>query len=64
MNATAAFAQAPAEIQKLTVLEDRTKPTGRKIELAYVRLKTTSKQPGSPIVYLDGGPGGNILIQD
>jgi pimeloyl-ACP methyl ester carboxylesterase len=52
-------AQNPADLQKLTVLEDRSKPDGRKIDLAYVRLKSTASQPGSPIVYLDGGPGGS-----
>src|SRR5262245_45649790 len=59
LGATRAYAQAPADLQKLTVLEDRGKPDGRKIELAYVRLKSTASQPGSPIVYLDGGPGGS-----
>ena len=54
-----AFAQNPADLEKLTVLEDRTKPGGRKIELAFARLKSTAAKPGSPIVYLDGGPGGS-----
>ena len=54
-----AFAQAPADLEKLTVLEDRSKPAGRTIELAYARLKSTATAPGAPIVYLDGGPGGS-----
>ena len=54
-----ALAQPPAGLEKLTVLEDRAKPGGRKIELAYARLKTTAENPGAPIVYLDGGPGGS-----
>lgn len=54
-----AFAQTPADLEKLTVLEDRAKPGGRKIELAFARLKSTGANPGSPIVYLDGGPGGS-----
>ncbi len=29
------------------------------IELAFVRLKSTNPNPGSPIVYLSGGPGGS-----
>jgi pimeloyl-ACP methyl ester carboxylesterase len=53
------FAQDQAQLSKLTVLEDRSKPAGRKIELAYALLKSTSANPGSPIVYLDGGPGGS-----
>ena len=57
--ASAAFAQSPSDLSRLTVLEDRTKPDGRKIELAYALLKTTAATPGSPIVYLDGGPGGS-----
>jgi pimeloyl-ACP methyl ester carboxylesterase len=52
-------AQNPADLEKLTVLEDRTKPGGRKIELAFARLKSTSPTPGVPIIYLDGGPGGS-----
>jgi pimeloyl-ACP methyl ester carboxylesterase len=54
-----AAAQNPADLEKLIVLEDRSKPNGRKIELAYARLKSTASTPGSPIVYLDGGPGGS-----
>ena len=59
MVAMPAFAQNPADLEKLTVLEDRAKPGGRKIELAFARLKSTGSNPGSPIVYLDGGPGGS-----
>lgn len=53
------FAQSPADLEKVTVLEDRSKPSGRKIDLAFARLKSTSTTPGAPIVYLDGGPGGS-----
>jgi pimeloyl-ACP methyl ester carboxylesterase len=59
LTASAAVAQPPAGLEKLTVLEDRAKPEGRKIELAYLRLKSTAARPGAPIVYLDGGPGGS-----
>ena len=48
-----------AEMGRLEVLEDRTKPQGRRIELVFARLKSTAAKPGSPIVYLDGGPGGS-----
>jgi pimeloyl-ACP methyl ester carboxylesterase len=54
-----ALAQNPGDLSKLTVLENRAKPDGRKIELAYAVLKSTAAKPGSPIVYLDGGPGGS-----
>ena len=42
-----AYAQAPPGVEKLTVLEDRAKPNGRRIELAYLRLKASGTQPGS-----------------
>jgi pimeloyl-ACP methyl ester carboxylesterase len=53
------FAQGPGDLSKLSVLEDRAKPGGRKIELAYALLKSSAAKPGAPIVYLDGGPGGS-----
>jgi pimeloyl-ACP methyl ester carboxylesterase len=52
-------AQSPGDLEKLVVLEDRAKPDGRRIELAFAWLKSTAATPGSPIVYLDGGPGGS-----
>jgi len=42
-----------------TVPENRSKPDSREIEIHYVRFPTTSDKPGSPIVYLSGGPGGS-----
>lgn len=48
-----------AELGRLIVLEDRRKPQGRRIELVFARLKSTAAKPGSPVVYLDGGPGGS-----
>lgn len=56
-----AVAQGPADLEKFTVLENRAKPSGAKIELAFGRLKSTAAKPGSPIVYLDGGPGGSAI---
>lgn len=49
----------PAEIGTVSVLEHRDRPDGKKIELSFLRLKSTASQPGSPIVYLAGGPGGS-----
>jgi pimeloyl-ACP methyl ester carboxylesterase len=43
----------------LTVLENRSRPGGATIELAFVRLKTTASRPGPPVVWLAGGPGGS-----
>jgi pimeloyl-ACP methyl ester carboxylesterase len=49
--------QIPAELGKLSVREDRSGKSARSIQLAFVRLKSTAAQPGSPIVWLAGGPG-------
>ena len=34
-------------------------PDGPRLELVYVRFPATTDQPGAPIVYLAGGPGGS-----
>src|SRR5262245_58367790 len=46
-----------AERGTITVPENRSRPGGRTIDLAFVRFRSTSRKPGSPIVYLAGGPG-------
>ena len=48
-----------AEFGELTVPENRQRSSSRLIQLAFVRFKSTSPKPGSPIVYLAGGPGGS-----
>ncbi len=48
-----------AELGRILVPENRQKADSRLIELAFVRFKSTSKNPGPPIVYLAGGPGGS-----
>lgn len=50
-------AEHPAELGHLWVRENRTGNSGRLIELAFVRLKTTAAKPQSPVVFLAGGPG-------
>jgi len=40
------------------VPENRADPKSRMLTLRYVRFPGTSAKPGSPIVYLSGGPGG------
>jgi pimeloyl-ACP methyl ester carboxylesterase len=47
------------EIGRFRVPENRARPSGRQIELAVVRYRTTHPNPGPPIVYLAGGPGGS-----
>src|SRR5580693_510823 len=39
------------------VPEDRGLPSSHTLKLAYVRLPSTARRPGPPIVYLAGGPG-------
>ena len=48
-----------SEFGTLLVPENRSNPQTNLIELAFVRFKSTSKNPGPPIVYLAGGPGGS-----
>ena len=48
-----------AEFGTLLVPENRSNPQSNIIELAFVRFKSTAKNPGPPIVYLAGGPGGS-----
>jgi pimeloyl-ACP methyl ester carboxylesterase len=48
-----------AELGRLLVPENRQKPNSRLIEIAFVRFRSTSQNPGPPIVYLAGGPGGS-----
>ncbi|MEZ5322046.1 MAG: alpha/beta hydrolase [Microthrixaceae bacterium] len=46
----------------LTVPENRSKPAGRQVKLAVVRLHSLSARPeADPIVYLHGGPGSGTL---
>src|SRR5215204_3406766 len=47
------------EFGELTVPENRQRPNSRLIQLAFVRFKSTSQNPASPIVYLAGGSGGS-----
>ena len=51
--------ETDAEMGTLTVPANRSKADGRTLELKFVRFKSTSSKPGSPIVYLAGGPGGS-----
>lgn len=51
-----------SEFGTLFVPENRSKPDSNLIELAFVRFKSTAKNPGPPIVYLAGGPGGSGIF--
>lgn len=48
-----------AEEATLTVPADHAKPDGATYGIHVVRFKATSANPGPPIVYLAGGPGGS-----
>ena len=47
-----------AEMGELRVPQNRSKPDSRMLTIRFVRFKSTSANPGPPIVYLAGGPGG------
>jgi len=47
-----------ADSARVTVPENRARPTGRSIQIAVVRIRSTSTSPRAPILYLAGGPGG------
>lgn len=44
---------------RFEVPENRADPDSRMLSLAYVRFPATGDNPGAPIVYLSGGPGGS-----
>ena len=54
---TVAGEKIDAQLGRLTVPENRSDPQTRLIELAFVVLKSTAKNPEAPIVFLAGGPG-------
>jgi pimeloyl-ACP methyl ester carboxylesterase len=56
---SAAKEKVDAEMGRLLVPENRQNPKSRLIELTFVRFKSTSANPGPPIIYLAGGPGGS-----
>jgi pimeloyl-ACP methyl ester carboxylesterase len=41
------------------VRENRAKNSADSIQLSFIRFKSTNPNPGNPIVYLSGGPGGS-----
>ena len=51
--------EVDAELGRFEVPENRATASGRTVELAFVRFPSTNPNPGSPIVYLAGGPGGS-----
>jgi len=45
------------ELGRIRVPEDRSRPDGPSIEIAFVRFRTQDEKPGPPVFYLVGGPG-------
>ena len=60
---TADGQEIPAELGRLTVPENRARPDGNVIELAFVRIKSKAARPGPPVVVLAGGPGGSGIAE-
>lgn len=52
-------ATVEAERGVFRVPENRNNPDAREIEIGLVRFRSTSENPGPPIIYLAGGPGGS-----
>lgn len=48
-----------AELGSYSVRENRRRNDSPKITLKYIRFPATGENPGNPIVYLAGGPGGS-----
>ncbi|MFK8163147.1 MAG: alpha/beta hydrolase [Lewinella sp.] len=48
-----------AEMGSFAVPENRRTTSEKQLTLRFVRFKSTNPNPGSPIVYLAGGPGGS-----
>lgn len=49
----------PVERGSFSVPEDRNDQRSRRIDIGFIRFKSTAARPGRPIVYLAGGPGGS-----
>lgn len=48
-----------ADLGTFKVPENRSKQNGKMLTLKFIRFKSTNPNPGAPIVYLAGGPGGS-----
>jgi pimeloyl-ACP methyl ester carboxylesterase len=53
-----------ADFGTITVSENRNKTTSRLINLPYIRVHSSSKNPREPIFVLNGGPGGSNMKWD
>ena len=55
--------QVEAERGRLLVPERHANPTGKLIELAFIRYKSKASHPEPPVIYLAGGPGGSGISE-
>ncbi|HND78607.1 MAG TPA: hypothetical protein PLN79_15080, partial [bacterium] len=46
-----------SELDYFKVPESRDGNSSRELSLAYLKIPSTSQNPGHPIIYLSGGPG-------
>ncbi|CAM2070344.1 Alpha/beta fold hydrolase [Sulfidibacter corallicola] len=53
----------PAELRYFRVPENRNKPGGRQIQLAFLHFKSEREDPLPPAIYLSGGPGASGINQ-
>src|SRR5687768_11030186 len=48
-----------AQLGRMTVPLIRSRPDGASAEIAFVRVRSSAKPTGAPIIFLPGGPGGS-----
>ena len=46
----------------LEVPENRRDPETGTIKIAFARVRSIAEEPGSPLIYLAGGPGGSLAV--
>ena len=65
-NLRAGNATIPVQTGRLYVPENRGDPDSRDINVAFARLKSTAAEPGTPLIFLAGGPGNDAtsLVTD
>lgn len=52
-----------AQLGYLEVPENREKSSSQKISIKFIKLKSTNPNPGTPMIYLEGGPGSSCTWQ-
>ncbi len=60
---SASGVEVPAEVGSLKVPENRSNPKSIEIPIHYIRLKSKNPNPGTALIYLEGGPGASCTWQ-